>query len=109
MELDEELCLCFHVTRRKVENFLRIEKPRRAAQLSDCFGAGTGCGWCRPFLLRLFEQAQADASQAVVAPTGPWAEMPSAAEYARQRSHYVRQGGGNPPPGATPIDEEQPG
>ena len=57
MSPDDELCLCFHVTQRKVVNFIRIEKPKRPAQLSECFGAGTGCGWCRPFLERLFEQA----------------------------------------------------
>ena len=50
MELDDELCLCFHVTKRKVINYLRIERPQRVAQLADCHGAGTGCGWCRPFL-----------------------------------------------------------
>ena len=54
---DDELCLCFHVTRRKVVNFLRVERPKRVGQLSECFGAGTGCGWCRPYLKRLFEQA----------------------------------------------------
>ena len=36
---DEELCLCFHVTRRKVENFIRVERPKRDTQLSECFGA----------------------------------------------------------------------
>jgi len=35
MELDDELCLCFHVTRRKVINYLRIEKPKKATQLRD--------------------------------------------------------------------------
>jgi len=35
MNLDEELCLCFHVSRRKVVNFIRIEKPKRPAQLSE--------------------------------------------------------------------------
>ena len=94
MELDDELCLCFHVTKRKVMNFLRVEKPRRAAQLSECFGAGTGCGWCRPYLKRLFEQAQGVEQ----------AELPTPEEYAQMRARYVREGGGTPPPGATPID-----
>jgi len=97
MELDDELCLCFHVTKRKVVNWIRIEKPRRAGQLSDCFGAGTGCGWCRPFLRKLFEQS-ADES-------GESQELPTAAEYAQMRSKYVRDGGGTPPPGATPIED----
>jgi len=42
MELDDELCLCFHVTQRKVINYLRIERPKHVAQLSECYGAGTG-------------------------------------------------------------------
>jgi NAD(P)H-nitrite reductase large subunit len=96
MEPDDELCLCFHVTQRKVLNYIRVEKPRRVAQLSDCYGAGTGCGWCRPFLKRLFDQA-AQAGQID-------AELPTATEYARLRSRYVRDGGGTPPPGATPIE-----
>ena len=58
MNLDDPVCLCFHVSRRKVINYIRVEKPRRASQLSECFGAGTGCGWCRPFLERLMENEQ---------------------------------------------------
>jgi NAD(P)H-nitrite reductase large subunit len=97
MDLDDELCLCFHVTKRKVLSYLRIEKPQRAAQLSDCQGAGTGCGWCRPYLQRLFELHQ----------QGEQADLPAASEYAAGRSRYVRNGGGTPPPGATPIDERR--
>ena len=96
MHLDDELCLCFHVSKRKVLNYLRLERPRSAAQLSDCYGAGTGCGWCRPFLRKLFDSAQQG-------PTGD-VELPGAQDYAHQRSGYVRQGGGTPPPGATPIE-----
>ena len=90
MQPDDELCLCFHVSKRKVINYIRIEKPRRASQLSDCYGAGTGCGWCRPFLKRLFEEG----SEAL--PT-------TSEEYAQGRSKYVKDGGGTPPPNATPI------
>ena len=97
-DLDQEICLCFHVTRRKVVNFLRVEKPKRSGQLSECFGAGTGCGWCRPFLERLFQEAVSRGTTV--------AEIPSAADYARMRSQYVREGGGTPPPGATPIEGE---
>jgi len=95
MDPDDELCLCFHVTRRKVENYIRLEQPRRVGQLAECYGAGTGCGWCRPFLERLFEAARA--AEAV-------AELPPAGEYAQGRSQYVRAGHGAPPAGATPID-----
>jgi bacterioferritin-associated ferredoxin len=97
MELDDEVCLCFHVTKRKLVNFLRIEKPRRSGQLSECFGAGTGCGWCRAYLERMFSAA--------VAGGVTEAEDPTPAEYALNRSRYIRQGGGTPPPGATPIDD----
>ena len=96
MELDDKVCLCFHVTRRKVENFIRIEKPRRVAQLSECYGAGTGCGWCRPFLQRLFERSQRESAE----PN----ELPTAEEYASKRSQYVAEGKGTPPPGASPTD-----
>ncbi len=104
MQPNDELCLCFHVTQRKVANYIRIEKPRRAAQLADCYGAGTGCGWCRPFLERMFTAAQAndDPSDASVA-----ADLPDARDYARQRGAYVRAGGGTPPPGATPPAPEE--
>lgn len=84
MELDDDLCLCFHVSKRKVLNHLRREKPQRASQLSECFGAGTGCGWCRPFLLRLWERSQtADTELESVA-------LPDAAQYAQHRGGYLQ-------------------
>jgi bacterioferritin-associated ferredoxin len=97
MELDDELCLCFHVSKRKVVNYLRIEQPKRVGQLADCHGAGTGCGWCRPFLKKLFDSAQDQAQ--------PSPDLPTPDEYARERSAYVRAGKGTPPAGATPIDQ----
>ena len=42
MDLDAKVCYCFHVTGRKLLNFLRVEQPRVASQLSQCGGAGTG-------------------------------------------------------------------
>jgi NAD(P)H-nitrite reductase large subunit len=95
MKLDDELCLCFHVTKRKVLSFLRVEKPQRPSQMSECFGAGTGCGWCRPYLQKLFEAAR-QGEEAV-------AELPGVDDYAAGRTDYVKAGGGVPPPGATPI------
>lgn len=96
MELDDEVCLCFHVTKRKILNYLRIERPRRAAQLSECFGAGTGCGWCRATLSRYFDEAQgACAAGSDV----------SREQYAQERGAYLRAGKGTPPPGATPPPE----
>jgi NAD(P)H-nitrite reductase large subunit len=97
MQLDDELCLCFHVTKRKVLNFLRIERPRRESQLAECHGAGTGCGWCRPYLKKLFEASREDASAVP--------ELPGAQDYAVGRTKYVLAGKGTPPAGATPIGE----
>src|SRR5688572_10557186 len=98
MELDDEICLCFHVTKRKVLNFIRVEKPRRLGQMSECFGAGTGCGWCRTMLARYFDAAVAGGITDE--------EELSPQEYARQRARYVRAGGGTPAAGATPLPEE---
>ncbi len=56
MEDDDEICLCFHVTKRTLRKFIRLERPRRESQLSGCYGAGTGCGWCRPYLKLIFQQ-----------------------------------------------------
>lgn len=81
MNPDDELCLCFHVSRRKVEKWIRLEKPARVGQLSECYGAGTGCGWCRPFLRTLFENAEASQKN-------EQADLPSAEEYAQQRAEY---------------------
>jgi NAD(P)H-nitrite reductase large subunit len=96
MDLDDELCLCFHVSKRKVINFLRVERSQRESQLSECHGAGTGCGWCRPFLQKLFEASRS------TEPSPP--DLPNASEYASGRTNYVRSGKGTPPPGATPVE-----
>ena len=99
MELDDEICLCFHVTKRKISNYLRIEKPRRVAQLSDCFGAGTGCGWCRKMLEHMFVASQSEPQSESL----PVDKEPTAKEYAQGRTEYVQNGKGAPPAGATPI------
>ncbi len=96
MDLDDEICLCFHVSKRKIVNFLRVEQPRRVSQVSECFGAGTGCGWCRATLQRYFDELRASGE---LRP-----DDVSREDYARGRSQYVREGRGTPPPGATPID-----
>ena len=88
MDMDDEVCLCFHVTKRKLTNYLRIEKVRRASQLSNCGGAGSGCGWCVPYLNRLFGQAM----------DGRVADLPDAEEYADGRNSHIQDGKGVPPP-----------
>jgi NAD(P)H-nitrite reductase large subunit len=95
VNLDAKVCYCFHVTGRKLVNFIRIERPRVASQLSQCGGAGTGCGWCVPFLKQLFEQASAGGATEL--------ERLTPEEYERKRAEYVRAGKGKPPPGAAPL------
>jgi bacterioferritin-associated ferredoxin len=95
MDLDDNVCYCFHVTRRKLVNFARRERPRVASQLSQCGGAGTGCGWCIPFLKQIFRQC-AEGGETDLEGLTP-------GEYESRRAAYVRAGGGTPPPGAVPL------
>lgn len=98
MELDDTICYCFHISKRKILNFIRVHKPRVASQLSECGGAGTGCGWCVAYLKKYFAEAQAG---------GPSAEGLTPAEYAKQRAAYIKAGKGKPAAGAIPLPEEE--
>lgn len=53
MNPDDEVCLCFHVSLRKIRGYLKREDPPVASLISECLGAGTGCQWCVPFLKHL--------------------------------------------------------
>jgi NAD(P)H-nitrite reductase large subunit len=97
MDLDAKVCYCFHVSRRKLLNFIRRTRPKVASQLSQCGGAGTGCGWCIPFLRQMHQHA-ADGQSTDL-------ELLTPEEYARRRADYIRAGKGTPPPGATPLPE----
>jgi bacterioferritin-associated ferredoxin len=99
MDLDQKVCLCFHVTRRKLLSFLRVRRPRVASQLAECGGAGTGCGWCVPHLRQMFQQAVAGGET-------EWERL-TPEEYERRRAAYIRAGKGTPPPGATPLPDEE--
>lgn len=95
MERGDTICYCFHISKRKIQNYIRIHEPRRASQISECGGAGTGCGWCIPFLKKYFEQATSDSTDAM-----------TAEDYARARGAYIRSGKGSPPAGAIPPPDE---
>ena len=109
MDLDENICLCFHVSLRKVKKFIRLEKPIRASQISQCYGAGTGCGWCRRFLEKLLAEANSTskANAASEANSGPESisdnDGPTSVEelspdaYADLRKTYIDKGHGKPP------------
>jgi bacterioferritin-associated ferredoxin len=83
MDLDSQLCYCFHIPKRKVANFVKQTRPRRASQISECFGAGTGCGWCVPFLREIHRKIMAGE----VVET----DSTSQAEYERLRKRYLSE------------------
>lgn len=93
MNLDDKVCYCFHVSRRKLVNWVRLHEPKVPSQLSECGGAGTGCGWCIPFLKQLFRQ---EANEI---------DTLTPEEYAARRAEYVKAGKGKPPVGAEPLPE----
>jgi len=77
---DDLVCHCYRVPLRKLVNFARRERPPRASGMSACLDAGTGCGWCIPFLKRI--HADPDAVSL--------AESPD--EYATLRRDYIAAG-----------------
>jgi NAD(P)H-nitrite reductase large subunit len=95
MDQDDKICYCFHVSRRKLVNFVRLERPKVPSQLSLCGGAGTGCGWCIPFLKQIFEHGARKGETEL--------ERLTPEEYEKRRAQYIRAGNGTPPPGATPL------
>ena len=101
MDLDDKVCYCFHITRRKLVNYCRIHQPKVPSQLSECGGAGTGCGWCIPFLKNIHKQMTKGDGENDLDEMTP-------AEYAVKRAEYVRAGKGTPAPGAEPLPEEPP-
>ena len=86
MDADDHVCLCFRVSRRKLEKYVRLHSPAVPSLLSECGGAGTGCGWCIPFLKKIWEQGTA--------------EDISSAEYAAGRAAHIASGKGTPPASA---------
>ena len=55
MKPEEDICVCHHVSLRKLQSFVKRKNPKVASQLSECLGAGTSCGWCIPFLNKLHQ------------------------------------------------------
>jgi bacterioferritin-associated ferredoxin len=55
---DDEVCLCFRVSLRKIRTYMARENPPVASLISECLSAGTGCQWCVPFLKHLHAQHQ---------------------------------------------------
>src|SRR5829696_5251021 len=107
MNLDDKVCYCFHVSRRKLVNWVARNDPKVPSQLSECGGAGTGCGWCIPFLKQIFRQGQVAGGGCASCQPVPedTLEELTPEEYAALRADYVKAGTGTPPPGAEPLPE----
>ena len=93
MNPDDKICYCYNVPYRKLWNFACRERLQRPSQMSQCLGAGTGCGWCIPFLKKIFAQAQ----QAQNASTDETPQVEQGVsgltpeEYAEARQAYIRE------------------
>ncbi|HMO16081.1 MAG TPA: (2Fe-2S)-binding protein [Pirellulaceae bacterium] len=113
MQIDDHICLCFKVTQRKIINYIRVEKPKVAAQLSDCFGAGTGCGWCRPFLQALFDQysqryeLEDSSDENRLASSASDSLQIGSDTYAAQRKNYLRETRGSVDVNSTEDSEDK--
>lgn len=81
---DPLVCLCFHVPQGKIVRFCRRERPPVASLISECLSAGTGCGWCVPFIRKLHAQVMAGDPD-------PRLEV-DPETYARQRDAYRKSG-----------------
>lgn len=99
MQVDDDLCLCFHVSWRKVLNYIRVERVTVPSQLSQCQSAGTGCGWCRAAMVRLVKRMQTDPPL-----NDDWQSWLDAAasdtasgQHAAGRQRYIAEGRGTPP------------
>ena len=79
MQLDDKICYCYGVSLRKLVNFSRRVQPDRPSQMTGCLGAGTGCGWCIPLLVRI--AADPDSFDATAL---------SPEDYAEKRKHYIK-------------------
>ncbi len=84
MDPDDHVCLCFHVSKRKIVNFCKRERPVFPSLISECLSAGTGCLWCVPFIKKLHAQVM----EGVAEPDLPV----SPEEYATRRAKYRETG-----------------
>lgn len=87
MNLDDKICYCFHVPLRKLLSYARRENLQRPSQLSQCLGAGTGCGWCIPILKKIYEQTRLERDAAPSEETIGLSMTPE--EYAAARTSYL--------------------
>lgn len=81
MNPDDHICYCYHVSARKLINFAKRTQPRVPSQMTECLNAGTGCGWCIPFLVKIAND-----------PERFKLEDMTPEEYAASRKEYIQTG-----------------
>jgi bacterioferritin-associated ferredoxin len=79
MNPDDKICYCYGVSLRKLVNFAKRTQPERPSRMSECLGAGTGCGWCIPYLIRIAEAPER------------FEVNDSADDYAEGRRRYINE------------------
>ena len=72
MDLDSEICHCYHVSLRKLVRFARRTRPTHAAGMTQCLGAGTGCGGCVAKLRLIAEMAERSDEEIIHAIAERW-------------------------------------
>lgn len=97
MQPDDDLCLCFHVSWRKVINYMRIHRVKLPSQLAECQSAGTGCGWCRAAIRKLVERMGDNPPSAEDIERWLREDYSAAQDYAASRQQYLAAGKGKPP------------
>jgi bacterioferritin-associated ferredoxin len=78
MKPDDDVCYCYHVSMRKLVHFARRVRPEQPSRMTECLSAGTGCGWCIPFLTRIARD-----------PDAFTLDSPQVEEYAEARRRYI--------------------
>ena len=79
MNADDKICYCYGVSMRKLVNFARRTNPQHPSQMSQCLGAGTGCGWCIPVLIKIASNPDEFAQ-----------DQMTPEEYAQARESYIK-------------------
>lgn len=98
MQLDDKICYCYSVSMRKLVNFSRRNRTMRPSQMTGCLGAGTGCGWCIPFLIKIAEDPDAFGIDDIT--PEQYAEQRSTYRKTEPRNTFERSAGESKAPGA---------
>lgn len=104
---DDELCLCFHVSWRKVINYIRIHRVRLPSQLAACQSAGTGCGWCRAAMCKLVARLEDNPPNADDIERWLREEYSNPQAYAAGREQHIhnKEAAGQPDGQQSPVRE----